>query len=277
MSTFLVFSDETGQYKTGASSNFYRKYPYYIRSAVILDVESWSTLKTEFHNLKRMNNLPIDKEIKWSYLWLIKQHQDSKENIPPDRPYYFLKEIPLQELLIFVTKSCELLTKCSNCKIILTVTFNDITQTATEENIYKWHLQELMQRIEMEIQSNSDNFAIIFFDFINSRVNKLLRDAYNSIYLAGDFIKQYKHIKDSISFEFSHQSFGIQMADYVAGIFKGVLRDYEYAKDLYFTHLYSLIRNDNSTGQILGYGVREVPSDNYYRSLLIQRVIKSLF
>ena len=40
MATYLVFSDEAGEYRADPSDAFCKKRPYYVRSAVILDVES---------------------------------------------------------------------------------------------------------------------------------------------------------------------------------------------------------------------------------------------
>lgn len=276
MATYLVFSDEAGEYRADHSDAFCKRRPYYVRSAVILDVESWALLKEKFFELKKKKKLPTDKEIKWSYLWSLTKHYNNQESIPANKPYYFLKDYKLSTLRDFVTKSCELLSGCSFCRIVLTVTFNEVTNTWSKSSIYKWHLQEIMQRIEMEIQHEQDNLAIIFFDATDRDVDKLLREAYSSIYFQGDFIKKYSHIKDSISLELSHHSFGIQIADYTSGSFNGFLRDYEFSTRLFHNHLYRLLRRELGTNEILGFGIREVPRNKQFRSQLENKLIKLL-
>jgi hypothetical protein len=236
---------------------------------VLLDVDSWRKLKIEYAKLKTETyGLPAGKEIKWSYLWSIKKHANRNEIIPTDREYSFLNGVQYEKLLRFVGDSCRLLIGCAYCKLIFTLTFNNTSLYQTKESILKMHLQELMQRIEMEIQSDSDNLSIMFFDSENPSTESLLRNAYRLIYTNGDFITEYRHIKDSISFELSHHSFGIQMADYVAGIFHGFLQGYKDSSELFSTFVYQMLRRDKDNGKILGYGIREVPSNAQYREII---------
>jgi hypothetical protein len=274
MTTYFVFSDENGEYKPTPNAHFCGNYPFYIRSAVILDVESWTQLKNQFTNLKLSYELPVNKEIKWSYLWSLTKQIDNLEVITPDKPYYFLKDYKLSRLKEFVGESCKLLCSCPLCKIVLTVTFNETENSWSKYNIQKMHLQEIMQRIEMDLHKEDNNLAVIFFDATSQDVDKLLREAYNDLYYHGDFIKKYSHIKDSISFELSHHSFGIQLADYVAGSFNGSLHDYQFSKNLFRDYLYQLLRREETTNKILGYGIREVPSSADKRSWIEEKLNK---
>jgi hypothetical protein len=269
VATYFAFSDESGQYRDNASDNWCRRNPYYVRSAVLLDIESWRTLRSRFFALKKdKHGLPADREIKWSYIWSLHKHRQNNEGIPKRAPYYFLRNVSERKLLDFVSDSCELLNECNYCKIMFTVTFNNPNFTTTKAAIYKMHLQELMQRVEMEIQSELDNLAILFLDPTSRGVDRLIRDAYSEIYFSGDFIKQYSHIKDSLSFELSHHSFGIQMADYAAGIFCGFLRGFKDSQELFDRRICGLIRKDDKSDAILGYGIREVPRNQGVRNRL---------
>jgi len=276
MATYFVFSDESGEYRASPNDIFCKRRPYYVRSAVILSVEDWALLREKYSELKGEYNLPTNKEIKWSYLWSLTKHYNNQESIPSKKPYYFLKDYKLSTLCDFVIRSCELLLGCSFCKIVLTVTPNKATNAWSKSSIYKWHLQEIMQRIEMEIQHKQDNLAIIFFDATDRDVDRLLREAYSSIYFQGDFIEKYSHIKDSISLELSHHSFGIQIADYTSGSFNGFLRDYEFSTRLFHSHLYRLLRCELGTNEILGFGIREVPRNKQFRSQLENKLINLL-
>ncbi len=264
MATYFVFSDESGAYKQNRGPNYLRKRPYYVRSALMIDVDNWIKLKERFIEVKKSKNLPLDKEIKWSYLWSLKKHRNNNETIPADRPYYFLRDFKEEDLISYVKDVCLMLKDCNMNKIIITITLNEFTAAISKANIYKMHLQELMQRIEMEIQDRDDNLAILFFDPENQEVDSLIRSAYREIYLTGDFISKYAHIKDSISFELSHHSFGVQIADYIAGIFNGFLRNYSISKTLFQECVSDVIRRSPS-GEIFGYGVREVPRSDENR------------
>lgn len=269
MTTYFVFSDETGQYVSNANEDLCTKHPHYIRSAVLLDVDSWRKLKEEYFKLKTEKyGLPADKEIKWSYLWSLKKHEMHNEVVPANKLYSFLRGVSYENLLSFVADSCELMGQCAYCKLIFTVTFNNMSLQMPKASLLKMHLQDLMQRIEMEIQSDSENLSILFFDSENAIMEGLLRNAYRGIYSTGDFISEYSHIKDSISFELSHHSFGIQIADYAAGIFNGFLQGYRASNDLFSTYIHKLLRRQQGTGKILGYGIREIPKSETYRSFL---------
>ena len=75
--------------------------------------------------------------------------------------------------------------------------------------------------------------------------------------------------------ECSSQSRGIQLADYAVGIMKCYLRKhlmsrgaYTFATDLYTEFVLPHLRK-HANGTIVGYGVREVPSDSSIRQVLI--------
>lgn len=69
MTIYFAFSDEHGSYSRLKTPGFLRAHPWYIRSVVIIDAEQWKILENGYTELKIKNELPIEKEIKWSYLW----------------------------------------------------------------------------------------------------------------------------------------------------------------------------------------------------------------
>ena len=84
----------------------------------------------------------------------------------------------------------------------------------------------------------------------------------------------YGNVYHSILTECSNQSAGIQLADYVAGAMYGYLRrsfiapdNYAFATDLYKDYIAGKIRH-NASGNVMGFGVREVPSHTTYRQKL---------
>ncbi len=272
MSIYFGFSDESGCYQQAKEPKFLRSHPFYIRSTLLIKADEWKQLNEEFQNLKIHYDFPLDKEIKWSYLWNIRIHQKKKEEIPDDRSYKFLETYDYKDLISFVEACLALLNNLSYKKIIISHTKNATCGSINEKSMLKMHLQEHMQRVEMQIQTRSEeNLAILFFDPISKRTDKLLRDIYFDLFKSGDFISEYKHIKDSLNIENSHQSVGIQLADYIAGAFSSMLKgisssNYERGKELYLEYVHPNLRKYNGT--IWGIGIREVPSMMSYRKYL---------
>jgi hypothetical protein len=104
------------------------------------------------------------------------------------------------------------------------------------------HIRSLLQRVEYGLNGKINGFATLFFDPVDDKRSKLLRDTYFDIYCTGDFVKEYKHVKDSLNLEFSHHSIGIQMADYIAGCFIGYLKQYDRSVDIFNTAILPKVR-----------------------------------
>ncbi len=141
----------------------------------------------------------------------------------------------------------------------------------SEEEILKFHLQEAMQRVNMDAQPN--DFATIIMDELNSDKIKKLKTACHEIAVKGDYIK-YKNIYSGVLTESSAQSAGIQLADFAAGVMNGYLRGkllsrgkYEFATDLFNKFVLPYLRH-HADGRTMGFGVREVPRDTTIRNKL---------
>lgn len=93
---------------------------------------------------------------------------------------------------------------------------------------FEFHLQESMQRVNMDAQPN--DFAAIIMDELNPDKIKKLKTACHEIAVKGDFIK-YKNIYSGVLTECSSQSAGIQLADFAAGIMNGYLRGLCFAEE----------------------------------------------
>jgi len=275
MATYFVFSDEAGGYKEKRDQRYLKGHPYYVRSAVIISDKDWIILKASFLSLKEKHSLPTNREIKWNYIWSLKQHRERGEEVIKEKRYYFLKDVSNKTLISFVSDCCNLLCNCEFCKLIFTITSNQEDLTVLKSTLDNWHLNELMQRIEMEMQSKLDNLAILFFDSTGPMNDNAISEQYKNTYYKDTFIEKYKHIKDSCSFELSHHSFGLQIADYAAGIINGSLRGFNTSLELFSRYLSGLIRR-NEEGNVFGYGIREVPRDAAVRSMLESKLLLSL-
>jgi hypothetical protein len=269
MTIYFIFSDEAGNYIKDQTEDFTRKNPYFVRGTVFIKADDWAELFSEFKKLKQKYDLPEDKDMKFSYVWSLQKHKNRNEPVPDNRDYSFLKEYDPEELMNFVQESLELLQKLSFCKIFCTVTSNFYTYAYDEEDMHQMHLKNVLQRIQMEIQYEPENLGVLFIDSLSPRKDNMLRNIYANIYHLGDFIKEYTNIKDSLNIELSHQSVGIQIADYVSGVWNGLLRDYPESSKLFNSHIRPLLRKNGEI--IIGYGVVNIPSNKGYRNQLIKK------
>jgi hypothetical protein len=269
MSIYFGFSDECGSYQIEKTIKYLSVHPHYIRSTLIIKADEWKKLNKSFINLKKMYDLPFGKEIKWSYLWQFRNYQIKKQIVPANKDFKFLERYDYHDLIGFVDKSLNLLNDLEYKKIIITHTNNGNCSKINEKAMLKMHLQEHMQRIEMQIQTRSEeDLTVLFFDPVSENTDKLLRDIYFELFNSGDFINSYKHIKDSLNIEHSHQSVGIQIADYISGAFSAFMKGrgskkYDRGKQMFYKYVYPNLRKYNGT--IWGAGIREVPKDMCYR------------
>jgi hypothetical protein len=270
MSTFFGFSDECGCYHAEKTEHHLKVHPYYIRSTLLIKADEWKTLRRRFNELKILYDLPLEREIKWAYLWHLRNYQKNGKEIPANKDFKFLERYSYTDLIGFVEQSLALLDEINYKKIIITFTDNVNCPAISEKALLKMHLQEHMQRIEMQIQTRTEeNLAVLFIDPVNENTDKLLRNIYFELFNDGDFINEYKHIKDSLNIEHSHQSVGIQLSDFISGAFSAVLKsfdsgNYGRGRDMFLKYVHPNLRSHY--GSFWGYGLREVPSSSSYRN-----------
>lgn len=130
------------------------------------------------------------------------------------------------------------------------------------------HLQEAMQRIEMDMQAKNNSLCVLFVDPVSSSKDKALRESYSILYRNGDLINKYSHIKDSLNIEHSHHSVGIQLSDFVAGSFGSLLNTRPLGQKIFHELISQIVRRNFNNNEIAGYGVREVPSNKELRKEL---------
>ncbi len=152
MSIFFGFSDECGAYQLRRSEKHLKRHPYYIRSTLLIEADEWKNINNAFFSLKNKYELPLTKEIKWSYLWPLRNFQKKEQKVPQDKDFKFLEIYDYHKLIDFVEESLKLLETIKYKQIIITHTDNKNCARINEKSMLKMHLQEHMQRIEMEVQ-----------------------------------------------------------------------------------------------------------------------------
>ena len=272
--TYFCFSDENGDYKPDMSKKQLGRHPFYVRTTLLMNANEWKSLNIEFRKIKEKYGLPRGKEIKWAYLWSLRYFKKNEKPIPSKHELKFLENFDYHDLIKFVAESLELLNNITEKKIIATFTKNDNVPAINEKSLLSMHLQEHMQRIEMEMQVDDGNLGVLFFDPVSNEKNEMFREIYNELFENGDFIENYSFIKDSLNIENSHQSVGIQIADYISGAFSAILKsdlgDYSLGIQMFNNSIKPFLRKYN--GNIFGIGIREVPRNNEIRSWIRQKI-----
>lgn len=262
--TYFVFTDEAGSYTKQPSESFRRSHPFYIRSSVRLSADDYRLFQNELQELNKDYPIPIGEEIKWSDLWEIGKGKYRES---------FLRFITPDQLKGYYRKVFEHAAAKESLQFIFTITFLYIQHAYhSEPEILKFHLQEAMQRVQMD--TKPDGFATFIMDELNQEKVRQLKAACHRLTVEGDFVK-YKNVYHGVLTESSALSGGIQLADFSAGVVNGYLRgallsrgQYTFATDLYRDYIAPRLRH-HSQGRIIGYGIREVPKSQEIRSLLI--------
>jgi hypothetical protein len=272
MATYFGFSDECGDYSASMTSKQLARHPFYVRSTLLINSDEWKTLSKDFKYLKTQYNIPIAKEVKWAYLWSLKYFKDKGKSIPAEHEVKCFEELGSDKLVSFVEDALQLINNLTEKKIIISYTKNINAPRINEKAMLSMHLQEHMQRIEMQLsKSDSDDLGVLFFDPVNPQKNEHFRELYFELFEQGDYVR-YGHIKDSLNIENSHHSVGIQLADYISGAFSAVLKasdsaNYSDGVRMYLNSVHPNLRR-SFTGTIQGYGIREVPSSSTNRAWL---------
>ena len=80
MAVYFCFSDESGSYSDNMTKKQIQVHPYYVRAVIMIDAAEWRTLNRQFRELKEAYSIPINREFKWSYLWLINKPNSARND-----------------------------------------------------------------------------------------------------------------------------------------------------------------------------------------------------
>lgn len=262
---YLIFTDEAGAYKAQTMPDFRKRHPFYVRSNVIISMDDYMEFQKEMQTLNGMYEIPVGEEIKWSDLW-------EKLRNRPRTPA--IAAITEDRLKGYYRKVFECASQKDSLQYIFTIT-NVYEQYCLleERHVYKFHLQEAFQRVQMDLRPRNE-FAVFIMDELNTETIKQIKAVCHEFTVNGDFIRNYGNVYHSILTESSNQSAGIQLADYAVGAMYGYLRrsfiapdNYAFATDMYNDYIYRKLRH-SAMGSIMSYGIREVPKHSTLRQNL---------
>ncbi len=292
--TYLCFNDESGSMED-------KKGDFYIRSSLVVNSEHLKTLENKINEIRNNLNLSnLNKEIKWQDLWQL-QNCFKKSTKPKDNRlceiYNYLCNLDKNyHLLIdYCEKVLKLLVDTNfDIRIILTFTDKKECSNYGKKKIFKFHIQDHLQRLQMQFQSNdsivkslqmqfqsNDSIVIIIFDSLNEENRKLFKEIHRSIISQSDFIKKYTVVFDSLLFDDSYDNKFLQITDFIAGCFAGTLTgikknqndNYTYAIKFYRDYIFPTLCKTNNN-EVWGAGMIEIPSNKEIREQYKNKISK---
>lgn len=269
MGTYFLFSDECGAYIPEPNEGFLSSHPYYVRTSLLVPSSEYRDLCQSYIELKHQFDLPAEKEIKWSNQWTLRKIQKSGDELSKSHDLYFLKDYDYHKLIDFVENSIDLVSRISGVTVLTSVTRNHANWKMTKKRCYEMHIENHMQRVQFEMENNGYNIAVMFFDSVNDKTDRLLRDIYADLTRINRFKVEFSHIKDSLNIEHSHQSIGVQMADLVAGAVNSFFKaqnspnNYERGLKMFKESIKPRLRCVD--GEICGFGIMEIPRNSHLR------------
>lgn len=263
MSNYFVFTDESGTYQHRPSAAHIRKNPFYIRSNVLMSIDDYQQYQIDLQRVLGEYGIPYWDEIKWSDLWTRAKH-------PRNIVLANMSEKRLKGYYRRVFETA--IGKESTCFMFTATDIVGRTCDLNNDTIYKFHLQDSFQRIQMDMRPQN-GFATFVMDELNEGTISQIKATCHEFTVHGDFV-DYKNLYQGVLIENSLYSPGIQLADYAAGVMNGYLRrqildpgNYQFATDMYDTFIKPRLRR-HTNGRIVGYGIVDIPKHTQFRDQL---------
>jgi|GEM_PF-5043491 len=262
----FIFSDEAGRIGVGN---------YYLRSVVVIPEKEYFKASNEFLSLKEEYGIPKDEELKTSDIWFLKICQEKNSPNLEKRCNKRLKKYLVDSkkgyeyYMEFLEKSLKLIPRSSVIIVVWTYFFERVFKN--QRDIERDFLQTIMLRIEDELKEQGKR-GIILYDVA---FLKPLSRFYSEIFLRGEFVEKYSHIKDSIAFEVSTYSFGIQVADYISNIVLNALRGYKESRCLFIKYVRPKLRKKEAVS-ILRTGFIPLYLEHYRKGNLGESLIQKI-
>lgn len=268
MNTHFAFIDETGAYRKERDERFLQRCPYYLKACLLLRATRWKELSRVRKLLAQKYGLPVVDELKWNHLWKLRKRDVKREKVSYKADEEFLRGISFDQAERYAQDFLGCLPGLEPL-IICTITVNGLLEEKIANiELERMHFQDIMQRIEMEMASRSeDSLAVLFADENAHETEDEIEARYHQLFHDGDLIQRYEHIMDSMSFLHSHQCCGLQMVDFIAGAVMGFLRGYEFSKSNFALSIYERLRRGRDD-KLLGYGIVDVPKRAHIRQHL---------
>lgn len=245
----ILFADESG---TPPQPN--KDYPkYFVVGAIIIPEAVWSRMRDALLGLKVRKG--IRGEFKWRYF--------SPDNDQPSNPMRKLSQDERDEIRTeiyrVITNEKSVRTIASVCSISAAY---EIRSVSTPDDIYHLTYKTISERFQYFLQDvqretgGPPEYGIAVCDHRGSRDDeKLARHHEMLVNSTASNTSKYPNLVESLFFQRSHYSVGIQLADLVAG---AVWRKFERNDDRWFNLLEPSFRRSKN-GTLDGFGIIKCP------------------
>ena len=142
---YFVFTDEAGVYQRRPSDAHVRSHPFYMRSNVLMSIDDYHQYQIDMQRIAGEYEIPFDEEIKWSDLW------SKPKNKPRNTLIARMTESRLRGYYRKVLETAS--EKASICFMFTATDIIGRTCDWRVEPIYKSHLQDAFQRIQMDMRA----------------------------------------------------------------------------------------------------------------------------
>ena len=274
---YFAYIDDAGGYQQQRDGDFVKRNPYYIRSCVLIPDKKWIQLKEVHSPLKAKYRRPGIRELKWQHLWHLKR--SSTGRALPRRLQSILGGLFYKDALEYVEIFLSCLEECEASVLAGITPLCYYSDAAARSSLEKMHLQDILQRVEMEVQARGEgpDVAVLFCDELASGdEERPLLEHYNQLLSGKDAFVDYEHVNENICFVDSASCPGVQLADFVAGTINGFLRGFDPSERLFVEKVSPFLRRDKKRG-LLGYGIYEVPKRPKCRDHLAEKFKKHTF
>lgn len=274
MKALFCFNDESGDWNENSK--------FYIRASLIIPSEQLKSIEKNINKIRyKFNLIRINEEIKWQDLWTIrkvfigKKSKDKLNKRLSEIVKFLVSQHKDYHYLIDYTQAIlQNVLEIDNVKIILT--FTERHTSHQEKYIYKFHIQDHLQRLQMQFQND---LILIIYDSLNRKKRELFKEIHKEIVSKGDFIKEYSAISETLLFDDSYDNKLLQVVDFIAGSFHGTLKavssnnfnNYQKAVEFFINYIYPRLAISNN-GEVWGVGIKETPKNKEIRELYKRKI-----
>lgn len=248
----LLFVDESG---TPPKPGRPRPH-YFVVGGVIIPENAWPRLRDAILGMKVRRK--IRGEFKWRYF---APHNDEPEN-PMRHLGQSDRDSIRTEVYGIMGAKRSLKSLAAVCSIRAAYRMASVN---TQDDIYHLTYKAITERFQYHLQdlskeSGRREYGIIIGDPRGGSDDKHLRAHHQKLlHSSAEFISTYKNLIESLFFQPSNLSIGIQFADVMAG---AVWRKYERNDQRWYELIEPTLRR-NASGEVDGFGLIKVPKRNW--------------
>ncbi|HVB57335.1 MAG TPA: DUF3800 domain-containing protein [Candidatus Acidoferrales bacterium] len=230
---------------------------YFVIGGVVIPEQVWHRVRDAMMGMKLRRKLRG--ELKWRYF--------APNNDDKDNPMLKMSQEEKNEIrtemydIICSVKSI----KSMACVACIEAAY-EMPSIADRHDLYHFTYKPLSERFQYYLQDLSRTVGrtetgIVVADHRGAKDDKRFRGAHERLlYSGGEFTSKYPNLVESLFFQPSNLSVGVQLADMVAG---AVWRKYEKGDGRWYAALEPSLRKAPKTDQVEGFGIVLFPKKTF--------------